>query len=399
MDTVFKSLAVSFALAGSAAFACAGSPLIPLTALGEDAGIRVLLNARISYNDNIYQEDKDTESDTIVTIAPGFEFSTGDNGRNKVLFRFVENITYYMDETDNDRALENFDFNYSHGAQGDKLHLTTAAGFHHNQTTSSRNSATSGSMTRSFNYYANALASYKLGEKVSLRSGFKWTGLTYDNHRYQYNDRQQYAIPLYLYYAVTEKLNVGITGEWRYTDFESSGSNRSRGVKPGTQQAWFVGLAVEGDVTEKLTLKGRIGYTTSDYSDRTIDDNDGSDTLGVTLSADYKVTEKLLATLILNRDLEFDASASGIESTSVTLRGNYFINDYWSANASIDYTCDDYESSDRKDNIWAFTIGAAYAINEYAGAFVNYTYRTCESNTDGRDYENNIVTVGFSFRY
>lgn len=399
MNSIFQKLAVSFALIGGTTLAYAGSPLIPTPAFGDDAGIRVLVNASVSYNDNIYLDDADEDADTIVTISPGLEFSTGENGRDSFTFRFVENITYYMDETDNDRALENFDLHYKHGAEGDKLLLAVSAGFHHNQTVSSRNTATRGTMNRIFNYYANAIASYKLGEKTSLRGGFKWKGQTYDNNRLYYNDRQTYAIPLYLYYAVTEKLNVGITGEWRYVDLESSGYDRSRGVTPGKQQVWFVGLAVEGHAWEKLTLKGRIGYTSSDYSGRTKDSNDGDNTMGVTLTADYKATEKLTTSLILNRDIELDGTGEGVTTTAATIRANYIIDDYWSANASIGYTNDDYEKSTREDDIWRFSVGVAYAINEYASAYVSYTHAVDNSNRDDYDYTNNIVTIGFSFRY
>ena len=152
MKTILSTIAISFALVGTAS---AASPLVPLPALGEESGIRALLNASVAYNDNIYLQDKGSKADTILTISPGLEFSTGETGRNKATLRFIENILFYMDETDNNRALENLDFTFSHGAEGDNLRCTVAAGFYHNQSSSSRNSATAGHMTRSYNCHGN----------------------------------------------------------------------------------------------------------------------------------------------------------------------------------------------------------------------------------------------------
>lgn len=403
MKSILNKLAVSFVLAGAAGSAYAVTPLIPLPALGEGAGIHGLLDASVSYNDNIYLDDSGEDGDTIFTISPGVEFTNGDEARSRVSLRFVENFTFYMDETDNNRALENIDFSFNHGADGDKLRISAAAGFHHNQSASSRESASRGSMTRSYNYYANGIVSYKLGEKTSVRSGFKWTGTTYDNHKDLYNDRQQYAIPVYLYYAVTEKLNAGLTAEWRYVDLAASGNNRhaknGAGVSPGTQQVWFFGLSAEGNAWEKLSLRGRVGLTTSDYSDRTIDNLDGKNTFGMGITADYKATEKLSTSLTLSRDFELGGAAEGILSTAVSLGAKYRITDLWSANASLGYRLDDYQSSDREDDIYTFSVGASYAINDYASAYASYSLSVDDSNTSGDDYTNNIVTVGLSFRY
>lgn len=405
MKSVLQKLAVSFVLSGAAVATCAASPLLPLPGLGEDAGIRALVDASIAYNDNLYLSESGEEADTIFTISPGLELTTGKNADNVASLRFVENIVFYMDETDNNRALENVDFSFSHTGEGGKLQLTVAAGLHHNQSASSRESWTSGSMTRSYNYYANANVAYKLGQagKFSLRSGLKWNGTSYENSdaKYFYNDRQQYAIPLYLYYAVTDKLDAGLSAEYRYVDLASSGRNRQLGKNPGTQQVWFFGLSADGVVTEsgKLSVNGRIGLTTSDYSRRTIDNLDGEDSLGMTIAANYQASERLLTTLTLNRDFELAGDASGITSTGVALRAKYLINDRWSANGGISYTLDDYQSSTREDDLYAFDLGASYGINEYTSAYVNYRLALNESNTEGDDYTNNIVTVGLSFRY
>lgn len=401
MKTILQKLALSFVVAGSAVAANAAGPLVPVPGLGENAGLSALLDASVAYNDNIYLDDSGEKSDTIFTVSPGVLFSTGDEGRSTATLRFVENFAFYMDETDNNRALENIDFTFGHGAEGDKLRLSVAAGFHHNQSASSRTSSTRGSMTRSYNYFANALFSYKVGEKTSVRTGFKWNGLSYQNHREYYNDREQYAVPLYLYYAVTEKLNVGLSGEYRYVDLAASGQNRANGLNPGIQQVWFFGLSAEGRAWEKLSLNGRIGYTSSDYSHRSAAFGDSDkDTMGMSIAANYRATEKLTTTLSLSRDFELDGAGQDITSTSVRLGGVYKIDDFWSANAALSYTNDDYDAyNNREDDIYALDIGVGYAINEYWSAYANYRFAIDDSNSSDYDYTNNIVTVGVSFRY
>ncbi|MBQ7332206.1 MAG: TonB-dependent receptor, partial [Opitutales bacterium] len=144
---------------------------------------------------------------------------------------------------------------------------------------------------------------------------------------------------------------------------------------------------------------GRIGVTTSDYSRRTIDDLDGKDTFGMSITADYQATEKLSTALTLNRDFELGSAAEGILATGATLSANYRIDDFWSANASLGYRLDDYQYGGREDDIYKMAVGASYAINEWASAYANYSLAIDESNQEGMDYTNNIVTVGVSLRY
>jgi len=401
MNTSLKKLSIAFALAGTSSVAFAGSPVLPISALGEDAGIRVLANATASYNDNIYLDKNGEKADTIITLAPGFEFSTSEQARTRAKFRFVENFVLYMDQHENNRALENADFTLAHGQDGDKLRVSLAAGFHHNQASSSRERGADGEMSRSYNYFAHANVAYKLGEKLSVRSGFKWDGTTYDGDfsRSRYNDRQQYAIPLYLYYAVTEKLNAGYSAEYRYVDLAAY---RNQASAPGYQQVWFLGLSADGRAWEKLSLNGRVGFTTSDYSRRTgYGSDDRENSLGASITANYKATEKLSTSLTLNRDFEIGGSGEDILSTGITLGANYQINERWSANASVGYTLDEYQdyNYNRDDDIYRFSVGAAYAVNDYTNAFASYAYTSDNSSQSSQDYTNNIVTIGISFRY
>lgn len=402
MNSSLKKLSIAFVLGGVSSAAFAGSPIIPLPALGEDAGIRVLASATASYNDNIYLEHKGEEADTIITLAPGVEFSTSEKARTRAKFRFVENFVLYMDNDDNNRALEDVDFTLAHGNDGDKLRASLAAGLHHNQSARSRERDGDG-MALSYNYFAHATAAYKLGEKLSVRSGFKWDGTTYDGSysREKYSDRQQYAVPVYLYYAVTEKLNAGFTVEYRYVDLAASKGQKKESKSPGYQQVWFLGLSADGHAWEKLSLNGRVGYVTSDYSRRKgFGDDDRENSLGASITANYKATEKLSTSLTLSRDFEIGGGAEDILSTGVTLGANYQINDRWAANASLGYTYDEYQDYDRDDDNYRLSLGASFAVNDYTSAFASYALaRNDSSNNASNDYTNNIVTIGISLRY
>ncbi|MBQ9758443.1 MAG: hypothetical protein IJW12_01565 [Opitutales bacterium] len=89
MKQMLNKLAISFIFAGVAGTASAGTALVALPSLGEDAGIHGLLNASVAYNDNIYLSETDEDADTIFTISPGLELSTGDESRSKMSLRFV----------------------------------------------------------------------------------------------------------------------------------------------------------------------------------------------------------------------------------------------------------------------------------------------------------------------
>lgn len=400
-NTVIGLLSV-VALGAAAVPAFADSPLYQFD---DGTSVSLLCSGKVQFNDNLYLDSSGKDSDVILKLIPGLEVAKGGKDTESSLkFTVKEDLSMYMSDDENN--YQGTHANLMYAFNGSCLNASVAAGFDMNQNTTSRDNrsvgGSAGELVRYYSYYARAIGSYKIGEKVSVGSGFSWNGLTYDNHRDVYNDRQTYAIPLNVYHKlITEKLRAGLSYEFRYTDLSASKNQRSAGLNPGYQQVHFFGVSAVGEASERVTIDGRIGYTTSDYSRRSksLGSQDRENTLGFNARATYLVTEKTSAALALNRDFEIAGNGDSITSTGVALSLNHKVDTQWDLRAAVDYRRDDYNDYDRCDDVYTLSAGASYKINDYLGVSADYSFQWDDSDVDSMRYTNNIVTLSLNFRY
>lgn len=386
------------ALSAAALPAFADSPLYQFS---DGTAVLALCSASAQFNDNIYLT-RDKDSDVILTLTPGLEIvKGGENSESSIKFTVKEDLVMYMSDDGNNYQATHAHFAYNYA--GSRLNASLTAGFDMNENATSRDSGLArgeGELVRYYTYYARANGSYQMTEKVSVSSGLSWSGITYDNHKDSYNNRQTYVIPLGLYHKViTEKLRAGLSYEYRYTDLAANQAQKKAGTNPGIQQVHFFGVSAVGELDEKVSVDGRIGYTTSDYHRRTVGDEDES-TLGFNIAANYKFpNDRTTARLALNRDFEIAGNGQDITSTGVALTLNHSIDTQWSANAGVNYRRDDYNNYDRCDDVYTLSVGANYQINDWVGVSGSYRFQWDDSDLDSMRYTNNIVTLSLNFRY
>lgn len=401
MKNTFAGLLTVAALGAAATPAFAASPLYQFE---NGASAHLLCSGEMLFNDNLYLSSSGKDSDVILKLIPGIELSKGgEKTESSFKLTIKEDLTMYMSDDENNYQGTHANVVYSF--TGARLDASVSAGFDMDQNTTSRDNRAysngAGELIRYYSYYARANGSYKIGEKVTLSSGFSWSGRTYENHRDVYNNRQTYVVPVGVYHKLlTEKLRGGLTYEFRYTDLAATTVQRDARKNPGCQQVHFFGLSAIGDVSEKLSANARIGYTTSDYSRRTVGSgNERENTLGFNGALTYKASEKTSATLAFNRDFEIAGNGDSITSTGVALSANHRLDDKWTVNAAVDYRCDDYNDYDRRDDVYTLSAGANYSINDNLGVSARYSFQWDDSTIESMRYTNNIVTLSLNFRY
>lgn len=390
-----------FTIAALSAAALPAFADAPLYQFSDGTTLSALCFASAQFNDNIYLT-RDKDSDVILTVTPGLELKKGgEDSESSFRFTVKEDLVMYMNDDGNNYQASHVHFAYNYA--GSKLNASLTAGFDVNENSTSRDSGYArgeGELVRYYSYYTRANGTYKLGEKVSVSSGFSWNGLSYDNHKEYYNDRQTYAIPVSLYHSViTEKFRAGLSYEYRYTDLAASKNQKKAGTNPGIQQVHFFGVSAVGELTEKVSVDGRIGYTTSDYHRRTVGDQDES-TLGFNIAANYAFpNDHTTARLALNRDFEIAGDGQDITSTGVALSLSHRIDSQWTANAGVNYRRDDYNNYDRCDDVYTLSAGATYKINDWVSVNGSYRFQWDDSDLDSMRYTNNVVTLSLNFRY
>ncbi|MCD8299363.1 MAG: outer membrane beta-barrel protein [Opitutae bacterium] len=396
---LLNKIALASLVAGVSVPAFADGPLDgALYNFGDVGALSLLCSVEARYNDNIYLESSSKNGDVIWTFSPGLELELGGSeSESKFRISYIEDLILYTSNSKNNSQDSHLAISYNY--TGSKFKATVAAGYDQQVNTSNRDRSTRGHLIRYQTYYARALGTYDITEKVSIMSGFKWDGRRYDSQRYYYNDRETYAIPVNLYHSIlTEKIKAGISYEYRYTDL--AGAGKDNGKNPGYEQVHFIGLTATGDFTDALTLDGRIGCSTRDYNRRTTGSgNTSHSTLSLMLNANYKVTEKTTADLRVSRDFEIAGDASSITSTGIQLGVAHVFSSKWMGNVSIAYRQDDYDYSNRCDDVYTLSVGAHYNINDYLSASASYSFQWNDSNGSYWDYTDNIISLAISFRY
>jgi uncharacterized protein (PEP-CTERM system associated) len=66
--------------------------------------------------------------------------------------------------------------------------------------------------------------------------------------------------------------------------------------------------------------------------------------------------------------------------------------------ADVKHTSYEYKQSSVEDDLYSAAIELRYSITENTEAFADYTYNTRDSGIADSDYDQNITTLGLTFR-
>lgn len=391
-----RILAILATLPLAASIAQAGSPLIRLN---DDASSNIMFTAEAvaSYNDNIfYQQNK--SADTIFTVTPGLELNVGGDGNSKFKMTAKGIFSSYSDYSEVNTQLGVLDALYTYDAHA-AFKARVGAGIAEMAQPTTQTAA-SGDVIRSTAINGLAMGEYKLTEKSTIETGVKYNGIRYTNgFESTYNDQDSYSIPATWLYAVTEKLNAGLTYQYTFTDLSKASATTAS--EPGQQSIHFVGLTARGLVTEKLQLNADAGVGRISVRERALalggefDDT----TFNFGLSATYTITEKLSAIISGNRSFSAGAEAQAITTTRGNIGLNYSISEAWSAGAYTGLSNEKYDTLSREDDIFTAGANVTYLINKYWRTTLSYAYLNDDSSAPGVSFNNNIIALSASVKY
>ena len=209
-----------------------------------------------------------------------------------------------------------------------------------------------------------------------------------------YSSYDIYSIPVSLLYRITPKISVGLSYQYRYTEF-NGGTWYDAYVRGSNRDDHFAGINVRGEILPKLSMSVYLGGSYRGASG--IYDSDTSFAANATLS--YAATEKVTVYLTGKRDFGNGASRESSIDSSAELGVNYKFSSYLSATAAFSYLNSNYQQSDRDDNNYMGRIGLNYVPNKFIMASANYRYGTNSSNVANATYNQHIVELSVAVKY
>lgn len=373
----------------------------PLMTIGDEVDVFLLGSVKGSWNSNIYSSDKKVD-DYILTLKAGAEAAYGRNSNFKANVKFYELFQRYLGNAVNNTQLANVFANVSYTEE----RWNVAANFSYQQFSSSSDdliaSGLSGELTEGLVNYdkinAGIKGAYNFTDKLSANLGFNWERVTYGNYTNQYSDRDVYSLPVSLFYSVTEKIQAGLTYQYRYTEYE--GGSVSSALNYGNETTdHYAGVTVRGEIAPKLSTEIFLGYTHRDMGGVVTGGSDSDSTFAFSARFDYLATEKLRTYVKASRDMGNGASRQTSVNTGVEIGANYAFSDKISSFASARYFYSDYKNQNRNDDNYMLSLGTTWKPIQNTYVTAAYRYLDNSSNNQNSSYMGHLISIEAGFKY
>ena len=390
-----KKLITSSVLLAAAVSASAA----PLVTIGDQLDLFFKGAVIGKWDSNItYTSDKNKQlNDYSSVFRLGAEADYGRNSKFKANVKFYEDLTRYADQKQFNSNLAHVAANasYTEANYSIKGVFSFDQRFQNSATTTEANQT--GSLVRFNSWLAGAEGTYDFSEKLFGELGVNWNRTEYlGNWSDLYADNDVYSVPVSLLYKVTQKVSVGLTYQYRYTEF-SGGQSSYADLYGSEREDHFAGVTVRGDILPKLNVSAYAGIAYRDIKDAQSSD-DTTFALRATLS--YELTEKIGLFATGKRDFGNGASRQSSVDTGCEFGANYMMNQFVMFTTSFAYTYTDYISGyDREDDEFCGRIGVSYKPNKFLTLGANYRYLDNSSSVKSASYMQHLVDISVSVKY
>ncbi len=382
----------------------------PLLTIGDQLDLFFKGSVIGKWDSNItYTHNANTKfEDYAAVFRLGAEADYGRNSKFKANIKFDEDITRYADEKAFDSNLSHVKANASYEGANYKVLANFSFDQYNQNTADTVGTETVGKLIR-YNYYtAGVRGSYDFSEKLFGELGFKWAKYEYlGEWKEKFSDIDTNSIPVSLFYRVTEKISVGLTYQYRYTEFSGGHPAYLLNLHSwmpdlfplfnDSRSDHFGGVTVRGELLPKLTSEIYLGVG---YRDFTVNGVDGSDTtFAMSGSLAYEVTEKLGVYISGSRDFGSGALRQSTIVSMGEIGVNYDFSQQVSGVASFTYSYTDYTNANRTDDGYIARIGLNYVPNKFITVAANYRYLDNASSYVYTTYMQHLVDISVSLKY
>jgi len=381
----------------------------PLVTIGDEVDIFFKGNVVAQYNSNVFFSGDSAykKDDYLAIFTVGAEADYGRHHLFRANVKFYEDFIRYMDLKKLNTNLANVVF--TAGYNGEKYR----ADFDFTYNQRRQNDATIGwdpitssrveDLIRFDNTVVSLKNSYLFSEKFTGELNLMYMNTYYRDYREAYSDNDMFAIPVSILYAVTEKINVGLTYQYRHTEF-SSGSAWSLQAFGNRRHDHFGGVTVRGELAPKLMAIIYLGATYRQLEGGLFDDEGKLQFTG-SIDLRYALTSKISVFTNAYRDFGSGASRQNLITTGVDIGGEYALNEFIKFTAAGGYRCTEFEnwgsasSASRTDDYFYGRLGVRYTPSKYVSMSLGYRALLNSSNVRAATYNQHLATFDFTLRY
>lgn len=374
------------------------------------------LGLGLTYDDNVFLESDETESDYMYSFAPGFEVRYLGAPGNYFGAGYDLTFSFYNDYSDK---------NYQEHAPFITLGFKSPAGFYlkaddvYTNTSDSYGSENTYGEGRKLRRWNNN-ASFTLGYEFAKRFGLEGT---YSNYLIRYSadtdawqDRMDHGIGMAAFYRVASKTLILVEYQVTMADYgeqndgiDSNGNGvidpvyewNSNNSRDYTLHDYFIGVRFEPG--QKLLGEIKFGYGQkkfeNDYALGGLEYSDQNSWVAET-DFSYRPGRSTKLSFLFRRAHRGapDADSTAYMDMTIGAALNQGIGDRISFDLAGEYTKMDYSDSSKYFDVYKFSTGMTWEIVRWLSAGLDYTYENKTANDDlyeDEEYKNN--TIGFNF--
>lgn len=384
-------------------------PNVPVTdrprpaydALGMRAGgflIYPRLTVAETYDDNIFAEPDDEESDFITFVQPRIDVASNFS-RHALGFGVGSDLAFYADNTD-----ENFQDAFAEAdgrldiTRQSSLSLALEGGrFHEGRDDVEDVEADEPTIffryggTVAFNQDFNRL-NFRLGQSV-VRTDFQDADLE-DGGEINNDDRDRviYNTRLRTGFFVSPRINTFVQGTYnivrRDEEVDDAGFERD-------SHGWGVAGGVAVDITAVLFGEAFVGYRRQFFEEDDFDPEGG-----ISFGTDLTWNATTLTTFVLSGDSDFEATNQGGASanfeSSLALSVDHELLRNVLIGATVGFERDDFEGVDRTDDTIFAEARVSYLLNRNFSVGADYQFTDRSSDLEDEEFSRNRFTVGIT---
>ncbi len=372
------------------------------------------------YDDNVYNGNNDTQSDTALVVSPGIWLAFPAT-REKVLnlettnltpggLRLVEDrgrrfkrmqgylhyggdFTRYNDAVDtdtDDHRVEGYFFFDTKGGLSLEVFDFYLDG---------HNDWSTGVSEELDTFKSNLIggrATYNIGSKFRLRAAYTNYLVDYDQDRNKNRDRQDNKIATWLYYKISSKSSIFL--EYDYLDIEYDTADYLN----SKEHHIYSGLRWR--LTGKTMGEVKLGYLFKDFNDSRLE-SDGDFILSAW--TDYDFSRKTSLKLLVDQTYEEPSSYTleSILSSRIRITGRHKLTDKFYSTCTVGYKRSSYNglyiyesvASEREDDEYQIKFSLNYQIQKWLGLKASYEYFKRDSTIGELSYIDNRVLFSVAF--
>ena len=364
--------------------------------LGENSSLNMSIGGAIQYNDNVFLDSVDEESDTILVFSPGVELNFGQEPSNAhVKLVYVHDFVSYSDNSRLNR--DNPDIKLDGLLKSVKSNVDFGVSYKENSQNDANNNLAGDLATRNI-LKAHVNGEWSMSAKSSLAGGYNLEDVQYDDARFY--DREAYSIPINYYWAVTPKLDASVGYRYRNTSYDPDGvrirqNPQAPGLyRPDTDDQFF-NVGVRGAIGAKTTGEIRVGIQERDFNTPGLENED---LLSFDARAVWQATEKSNLSVLFSRDFNADSFGTSIESSDLQVGGSTVLQENLTGFANVRFSKDDYQGGRSDDGVYG-QVGVSFSPSSNTAVSVAYVIYNNSSDFIPADFDNSVFNISGTLRF